>query len=103
MKVFDEWWFKSQLALEPDKQHYLVSVLQGFDVTDALIELGTDLAIAEKVRDSAGLIRRLKEPNEYFSARFQLEILASLRRNFQDVQSEPQLPTGGRADAVITA
>lgn len=101
-KVFDERWFKSQLTLEPHKQHYLVSLLQGFNVTEALIELGIDLAIAEKVRDSVGLIRRLKGPNEYFTARFELEILTSLRRDFQDVQSEPQLPTGGRADAVIT-
>lgn len=102
MKVFDERWFKSQQVLEPQKQHYLISLLQGFYITDALIELGIDLSISEKVRDSAGLIRRLKEPNEYFTARFQLEILASLRRDFPDVQSEPRLPRGKQADAVVT-
>lgn len=40
-------------------------------------------------------------PSEYFTARFQLEILTSLRRDFRDLQSEPQLPNGGQADAVV--
>jgi len=98
--LFDARWFGKQLKLRPEEQHYAVRLLQGFDSVDSLIELGIDLAIAKQVHGSSRLIRRLKKAAEYFTARFQLEILASLRRDFQDVESEPVVP-GGYADALI--
>ncbi|MBA7469234.1 hypothetical protein ES707_04500 [subsurface metagenome] len=104
-KVYNGKWFKREISKEPSERHYVASLLIGLGVNpvDTLTELGTSLALVEGCNGAIGQLRkRLKNPTQYLTAAFELEIISSLKRDFAEVEAAPVVPSGRQADIAVT-
>ena len=96
-EVFTVEWFLK--ATQHPLRKYLAA--QGIPVIRRLTALGTDLAILYKDSRFEELRERLKDPNEYEGAEFELHILSKIFSTDPTAEPFPVLSSDGKAEARI--
>lgn len=97
-RVFNEGW------LESTKPHgaayWLVS--KGLDPLQFLIALGKDILATQDAAGFREVVRDLRNPDNYESARLELSLAALMREEGYDIQFHPRLLNGKSSDLVTT-
>lgn len=93
-RVFSEAWLK---RTKPHRAAlWLVS--KGLNPLQFLISLGNDILATQNAPGFSGLVRNLRNPDNYESARLELSIAALLREEGYDIRLYPKLPNGKSSD-----
>ncbi len=106
-QVFDPTWFLQQVDCCPDipPRHPVATLLisEGAMPFAVLTNLGWDIITARDAGlfDADRLLTRLRHPEEYPGARFELLLLASLIREKFSVHPHPELDNGRKSDFLI--
>lgn len=93
-QVFNEDWGKKSGL---NGIHYWL-VMKGTMALEFLYGLGEDLRQVESAEGLESIIRRLRSPDEFERALFELQVGAVLRRKDHCITFDPLLPNGRRAD-----
>ena len=65
-----------------------------------MFELGIDLLSVDKCLRYGRVLKGLRKPREYFAARTELAVAATLRRKGHEIEFQPLLPNKKRADLI---
>lgn len=95
-EVFDPEWRQSNLA------HPAIAAiaLPGTLSFHFMFALGTDLLSVDKCLRYGKVIESLRKPREYSPARTELAVAAALRRKSHEIEFQPPLPNGRKADLI---
>lgn len=95
-RVFTEAWLKTT---KPHRAAFWL-VSQGLDPLQFLVSMGKDILVTQNVPGFSELVRNLRNPDNYESARLELSIAALLREEGYGVRLHPQLQNGKSSDIV---
>jgi hypothetical protein len=95
-EAFDPEWRQSNLS------HPAIAAitLPGTLSFHFMFELGIDLLSIDKCLRYGRVIESLRKPREYFAARTELAVAATLRREGHEIEFQPLLPNKRRADLI---
>lgn len=86
-EIFKEDWF-----IKYQKKHPLISLFLGYGPypTTVLTKLGQDIITLEEIKGFKKLLTRLKDPEQYYGAYFEIEIASFLSKKYK-VEIEPKI------------
>jgi hypothetical protein len=93
-RVFTEAWLRTT---KPHRAAYWL-VTRGLDPLQYLISLGKDILATQDAPGFSGLVRNLRNPDNYESARLELSIAALMREEGYGVRLHPKLSNGKSSD-----
>jgi len=98
-EVFDPEWRQSNLS------HPAIAAitLPGTLSFHFMFELGIDLLSVDKCLRYGKVIEGLRKPREYFAARTELAVAATLRRKGHKIEFQPPLPNKRKADLIAAS
>lgn len=97
-RVFNEAWLN---ATRPHRAAYWL-VSKGLDPLHFLIALGKDILATKGARGFREVVRDLRSPDNYESARLELSLAALMREEGYGIQFHPKLPNGKSSDLLTT-
>jgi len=93
-RVFTEAWLKTT---KPHRAAFWL-VSKGFDPLQFLISMGRDILATQCVPGFSGLVRNLRNPDTYESARLELSIAALISEEGYAIRLHPKLSNGKSSD-----
>lgn len=93
-RVFSEAWLKTT---KPHRAAYWL-VSTGLDPLQFLISMGKDILATQSVTGFSTMVRNLRNPDTYESARLELSIAALMSEEGYKVRMHPKLPNGKASD-----
>lgn len=93
-RVFTEAWLKTT---KPHRAGFWL-VSKGFDPLQFLISMGKDILATQSAPGFSGLMRDLRNPDTYESARLELSLAALMSEEGYDIRLHPKLTNGKSSD-----